>query len=108
VSVPPIPLQREFPYLVGHMEGILSRVWPSFQARVAWRLNTYWLAVLIYITISNLSNLDDCQENIHLLRIPNILDENAVTHSLLIRSKNVRREVSLLFNFKWTLLYDKY
>jgi hypothetical protein len=34
-SVPPIPLQREFPCLVGHREGTLSRVWSRFQARAA-------------------------------------------------------------------------
>jgi hypothetical protein len=34
-SVPPIPLQREFPCLVRHRESTLSRVWSSFQARAA-------------------------------------------------------------------------
>ena len=34
-SVPPIHLQRDFPCLVGHREGTLSRVWSRFQARAA-------------------------------------------------------------------------
>jgi hypothetical protein len=48
---PPIPLRREFPCLVGHREGTLSRVWSSFQARADWKLDTDWLAVFTYITI---------------------------------------------------------
>ncbi len=50
-SVPSIPLLREFPCLVWHREGTLSRVWPRFQARAAWKLGTDWLAGLTYITI---------------------------------------------------------
>ena len=50
-SVPSIPLRREFPCLVWHMEGTLSRVGPRFQARAAWKLDTDWLARMTYITI---------------------------------------------------------
>ena len=50
-SVPSIPLRREFPCLVWHREGTLSRVWPRFQARAAWKLGTDWLAWLTCITI---------------------------------------------------------
>ena len=52
-SVPSIPLLREFPCLVWHREGTLSRVWSRFQARAAWKLCTDWLAGLTYITIQN-------------------------------------------------------
>ena len=47
-SVPSIPLRREFPCLVGHMEGTLSSVWSSFQARAAWKLDTDWLDMTSY------------------------------------------------------------
>ena len=50
-SVPPIPLRREFPCLVWHREGTLSRVWPRFQARAARKLDKDWLAGLTYIKI---------------------------------------------------------